>query len=486
VNKRVYRDFLQMLSFEADEVEQLLPDWIDATAKVGLEEQDLTFAMNEWLPKYWMIHLEGVRKCIGAYIRELIEVAKVPEYKAEGVKIVYGILPSAPVCYRAIKHSGKENVFVGYPDFLITAVLSAFFHKASLFAQNDALMSRSCRHCVLNRSRLNARLDGVIAEPDLIWSWGFLCNEAPKTEELIYCLTDRKWNYVVSVLPHDAKSGAREDEDESRVDYLAKQLQIGHEQVYRHTGIAVDKKDMVAAIVETAKYTKKLETFTQMVALSDPQPVGGNELTLFSAPTGMAFNTGFTYLEAALDVMLRETRDLIAKGEGVLPKGAPKLGCHFIPFCVPWVSKAFTDNGINLSFSTFFAAPSAQKSPNTLDPYIIVAQQWLRNSQGVNMAYEAELVSGILKKYHPDGMLYGFFTFDRWLGTHQKMMVKMVEEKTGIQHFYIEGEFWDDENYTPADRMGRIENIAYLLKMNKMLATKSKNSGLGTVGHGKK
>ena len=46
----------------------------------------------------------------------------------------------------------------------------------------------------------------------------------------------------------------------------------------------------------------------------------------------------------------------------------------------------------------------------------------------------------------------------------------MVEKQTGIQHFYIEGDFWDDENYRIEDRIRQIENISYFLHMEKMIS----------------
>jgi len=469
LNKKIYKDFLKLISFSDDEIEALLPDWFFVSKSIGLEEKDIKFAVNEWIPKYWDLSLQGVRLCMGAYIRELIDIIKIPEYQSKGVKTVYGMLPSPPICYRAIKLSGKENVYVGFPNLLISLILGAFFNKAAAFSRNDTYMSSSCRHCVFNRSRVNTRLDNIIPKPDAVWSCDFLCDEAPKTEELIRCITGQKWNYIISTMPHDGNSDEIEDENEARVHYMAQQIKYGHEQIERFTGIHIEKKDMVNAFTESTKYMRKLDKLTAMVAMSDPQPIGGNELTLFSISVSMSFNTGLVHLNKAIDTIIDEVEDRINKGMGILPKGSPKLGCHFIPFCEPWVDRAFLENGVCLSFSTFFASVKKNNKITTLDPYKIVSKLWLQNSQVVNMGYEAELVSKILLKYHPDGMLYGFFSFDRWLGTHQKMMLKIVEEKTNIQHFYIESEFWDDERYKLDDRIGRIENIAYLLKTKKIL-----------------
>ena len=52
--------------------------------------------------------------------------------------------------------------------------------------------------------RLGAYVTGTIAAPDLIWSWGFNCDEGPKTDEMIQGITGKKWKYHVSRVPHDS------------------------------------------------------------------------------------------------------------------------------------------------------------------------------------------------------------------------------------------------------------------------------------------
>ena len=66
-----------------------------------------------------------------------------------------------------------------------------------------------------------------------------------------------------------------------------------------------------------------------------------------------------------------------------------------------------------------------------------------------------------------DGIYMGFFDFDRWLGAHQKMLAEVIEEKTGIPHFYIEADYWDDRDYGEESLRTRIESICQILHMRK-------------------
>lgn len=64
-------------------------------------------------------------------------------------------------------------------------------------------------------------------------------------------------------------------------------------------------------------------------------------------------------------------------------------------------------------------------------------------------------------------MLFGLFDFDRWLGSDNRLLAKLVEEKTKLPTFYIEGDFWEDRDYSPEALSTRIESICEIIKMRK-------------------
>ena len=66
-----------------------------------------------------------------------------------------------------------------------------------------------------------------------------------------------------------------------------------------------------------------------------------------------------------------------------------------------------------------------------------------------------------------DGMVFGFYDFDRYLGGHQRLLARMVEERTGLPIFYLEGNSWEDRDYSPEALRTKIESICEILKMKK-------------------
>lgn len=98
---------------------------------------------------------------------------------------------------------------------------------------------------------------------------------------------------------------------------------------------------------------------------------------------------------------------------------------------------------------------------------MIMAETWLRRGSIQNMGSDIDGMVERCETYHPDGVVMGFFDFDRWLGAHQKTASKRVEERTGVPHFYMECDFYDDRDYTEETMSTRIESICQVLKMRK-------------------
>lgn len=469
-NIEVHKKLLEIAGFEGEQIDEFLPDWLFTVDIVGLTDEDVRYAVENYIPKNWDVQYRGVRKMIGAHIRELAEIAKIQKYKAEGKKIIYGILPAVQIAYTGYKYAAGDSAYISFPDLLLVNILNGFFDKADPYLNyaEELGFTYGCRHCPLNKMRVGAFAKGVLAEPDVIWSWGLNCDEGPKTDEMIQCMLSQKWHYVVSRIPHDTYYGERDDEFE-RIKYLSEVLKSDMNKISELTGIYPTAEHMKMALADFGRYQFKLGTLVSLVCNSDPVPLGGNALTQFEDFVGVPFNTGYKYMEEAIDILIKELRHAVKEGKGILPKGAPKVGSYFVPFCIPWIDRLFRENGVATTFSQTLTPTKNQMAPNRYgdDPYMSLAESWLKMPIGQNMGYEAAQMVEKVKAYKPDGMLMGFFDFDRWLGGHHKMCSAIVEKETGVPHYYIESDFWDDRDYSEEALRTRIESICQLLYMKK-------------------
>jgi benzoyl-CoA reductase/2-hydroxyglutaryl-CoA dehydratase subunit BcrC/BadD/HgdB len=467
--KNVYEDFLRLTGFEEAEMPQYLPEWKKASARLGLTEEDVRFATEKQLPTYFAIEMKGIRKLLGCFVKETIDLTKASEYKSKGVKIVYGILPAILHFYYALKLTAPQKVFVSFPDIFLTMVLNGFFHKLSPYLEEaeKAGIPYGCRHCALNKTRYAARRLGVIPSPDINWIWGFICDEAPKTDEFIRLYHDPDWKTYITRLPHDQPLGTVEDEVIERVEYLAAQMKDGFEFAQKEIGIKVPEAKIMEVMAYWQRYGAKLAELGKLMT-ADPQPLGAVSGRLFWEGLFTPLNTGIEGMEEALDITLQEVRQRVAQKKGILPVGAPKLLIYSLHPTVPWVAKIFEENGVGIPLSEFFIQTRKQlKPPSFDDPYMAAAEGWLRTSGMVNPGYQSEQICEKLETHNFDGMVFGLMDFDRWLGSSHRLLARMVEEKTGLPVFYIEGDNWDDRDYSLEALRTRIESICEIMKMRK-------------------
>jgi len=465
--KDIYHEFLKITGFEDNQIPEFLPQWRQACEKLRLTDDDVRYAVEEQLPGYFDTELESVRKLLGLFIIETVDLIKAKEYKAQGQKIVYGILPAQSVYYYALKIAAPDKVYVGFPDLFLTVVMQAFFHKLNPFLEEAERggISYGCRHCALNKTRLAARRMDIIPAPDISWIWGLVCDEGPKADEFIRMHYDPEWNTYVMRIPRDQPFGTVEDEVDERVEYLAAQMKDGFEYVQKTIGIDVPTSKIMEVMQFRQSYFAKLQEFRDLMA-ADPQPYRGVEAYLLSYPLQVPINTGVDLWEDVIDLAIKDCQRRIARKEGVLPAGAPKLMFQIMPYCQPWIGKMFQDNGVLLSAG---GSTAHGRSPRRFadDPFKSSAEIWLRGSMIANTGYQADEVSEVLLTYNYDGMLFGFFDFDRWLGSDDRLLARMVEEKTGLPSFYIEGDFWEDRDYSQEALRTRIESISEILKMRR-------------------
>ena len=53
MSKNAYELFLEKTGFEGNEITEYTPEWRQAAGKLGLTEEDVRLAAEEWIPKYY-------------------------------------------------------------------------------------------------------------------------------------------------------------------------------------------------------------------------------------------------------------------------------------------------------------------------------------------------------------------------------------------------------------------------------------------------
>ena len=485
----VYKEFLVECAGFGDppwdeELDEMLPLWTEAAKKLGLTQKDMKFATKEWIPRNFEVGLEGERKTIGLMVAEATDMMRAKEYKEKGQKLVYGVLPAQSPFYMALKKTNPE-VNVYFPDVTIVALLSPFFHKIAPFLEyaEEQGVRYGCRHCALNKTRYAALRTGLIPIPDVSWIWGFVCDQAPNSDEFIQEYWNIEYPIVFSRIAHHGSAGEVEYKNDELVKYMGEIMRHGYENVCEKVEAEVDEKAIMEALKDRINFVIRYGELLKLMA-EDPAPLRGNLPLTILVPTFCAWNTGYKYANNALTALIKDAKERVKKGEGVVPKGSPKAMAWFIPNNNPFVARMFDESGVALTYCEGLLPSKAEfEMPRFTDPFEAQAEAFLKMSLLVNWRTKADLAIEKLETYDIDCMIWGFLDFDRWLGSDHKLCSRYVEEKTGKPCFYIEGDIYEDRDYSEEALRTRIETICEVVKARMTPVPKSLERGYGNVAN---
>ena len=116
----------------------------------------------------------------------------------------------------------------------------------------------------------------------------------------------------------------REDLMDERLKFMSDQMKLGVKAIEENCGVTITDEDLANANKECGRMAFKAEMLTQLCTNANPPVVGGETLTMLQQCLTVPFNTGFKYLEDAIDTLTKEVRAAIKAGEGVMPKGHPE------------------------------------------------------------------------------------------------------------------------------------------------------------------
>ncbi|HEX76096.1 MAG TPA: hypothetical protein G4O12_05885, partial [Dehalococcoidia bacterium] len=110
-----YDELLKLCGFEDDEIKKEKPRIDKAFQKLGIGPEDMETAKN-WVRQNHDVELLGVRKLLGAWLKELIDLVLARD---EGKKVVYYGFPSIAGPGMAIKVAAPETLYCACPDVVL-------------------------------------------------------------------------------------------------------------------------------------------------------------------------------------------------------------------------------------------------------------------------------------------------------------------------------------------------------------------------------
>jgi len=459
----MYTELFKLCGFEDDEIERERPRIDKAFTILGLNEEDIKRGETR-LHTYFDIDLTGVRKFLGIWMRELVNLVLARE---EHDKIVYSDFPMElrPLMSMMLSTDEKE-VYFATPGQIINMTIGQIFDKLNpyLEAGEESGFPPGSAHCALYQTRLGAMVKGVIPFPDLSVIAGYHCDQPAESEQLLQEVYGIPVLYLDSCA--DANWGDWPKFNDHRVRYCGSQARKMFKAFEEMFNCQITEEATKATNRANAIYRLTFQALIELIGRADPQPISQASLAhaffLNSMPTRDVEGK-----QMALEIISEEVQQRIAEGKGVVEKGAPGVFCTATISVDPGITRMIENAGLAIRVQI----------PYWLSPWVLTKHPYREWADMIGVgpcldiphSCQAHVAINVenCKAFNVDGAI-DFYPYScrEWVPT-VIITKKMIERELGIPVLVLEGDCYDTRNYSAGQLRTRVETFAELLRANK-------------------
>ena len=191
------REMLALWGYEDHEMDTELPRVQKALTKLGITDEDMARGKQR-VATYYDMELKGVRKIIGLFVKELVNITLAKE---EGKQtIIHGCMAPTFEVFGSALASNSDDVCAMVPNPLFMVVFGGVFGKfVPILEAAERLWMKGglVSHCAMVKTRVGLFALNLIPKPDLMITSGSLCETSPKTNDLFHEL------YGIPTFYHD-------------------------------------------------------------------------------------------------------------------------------------------------------------------------------------------------------------------------------------------------------------------------------------------
>lgn len=467
-----YSNLLKLCGYEDDEIEREKPRIEKAFKIAGISPEDCQRA-EVTVKEDFDVELTGVRKLLGIWIKELVDLVLGRE---EGKPVVYYSFPTIAGYGLTLSWAGGEKMVCVAPEVVLQFVMGQIFHKLNpiLEAAEEAGLPPGIAMCSLNQTRIGAIVKGIIPVPDATLSSSFFCDEEPKVDDYLKEVLglkhpfwiDNMMDFVGVPFPDDAP-GADPEYQEGRIRYLGQELNEALAGVQEVTGVEVTPETFKEAGAATGKMWGGIFGINDLLR-SDPMPFSQADFWLARYLITASARRAGTEAPQALSLIVEELKERVAQGKGVVEKGAPRAFIWAMPIPDVSVTKMIERAGIACPsgfLSWFFPIKPFQTKYTTIGDiraeFEMKVGLYFGSAAWIHWGREG------CKFHNVDGFLYLWPFSCRPMASVAAIYKKEIEDKLGIPVLSIESDWWDSRSYTAETLRTRIETFRDLMKARK-------------------
>jgi benzoyl-CoA reductase/2-hydroxyglutaryl-CoA dehydratase subunit BcrC/BadD/HgdB len=422
-------------------------------------------AAEKRIEHLYSIELPCVRKILKVWIKELIALIMAREEKE---KIVYAIMPSPAESYLAAMLA-SDKLYVGYPDYVLQIGLGSLCgHLTPLLEAGERHgMPPGGGHCGLNKTRLGAHALGIIPQGDLSMAWGIVCDEGPKTDELIHevfgtpiVYLDRCQDDPLDLFP---------EVNGLTVEYMVGEIKRAYARFADVAGVEITNELVMKAVEKLLGYMEWLGKVQELMR-SDPLPLSQADMILFIMVTQLCIRDYDTATEA-VKMLHQEVQQRVEDKRGILPEGTPRVlwGNHF-PLPDPGIVKMVEEVGIASPLSEIWYFTTQPPATFYDDPVETIARRFLELGLLTSVTGRIKDIVNLFKDWNLDGILWFNHAPCKVIGTDSLMIKKALKQELQVPIIVVEGDIYDSRFYNRQQMRTRIESFAEMLRTHKKVA----------------
>lgn len=461
-------ELLELLCYEKGEMKREIPRIKKAFERLSITEADIANAINRL--QYYEIDLLGFRGILGIYLREMVNLMLAREEKR---KLIYNTFPSVSAAIPEAAMIADETVYAGFPAVLFEFVYGGIFDKMNpVFEKSERdVLPLGESHCGCNLTKLGMMLDDLLPKPDLQISWGVFCDEAPKVDDYL----NAEYGIPLVTVNRIQDINFDDPEPDSEIQFCAAELRDTLSKVSELIGREITDEMLWQPLIEGRTYMQTSEEIMNLLINSDPVPLGlGTLWHIFLLYITNVSRENKARLQNAIETILRELREKVARGEGYYQKGAPRVAALISSFVDPFFQKLIKDLGLaTVIMEPVWWFPDASITPDLgveqeLDPCRVLAKAMLKSSLIGCFPLRISATQEAMERYNIDGFL-GVFPYScRPYAADVLAMKDAIKKVKDIPVTIMEGDIWDARRYSSEALRTRMESFAEMCKISQM------------------
>jgi benzoyl-CoA reductase/2-hydroxyglutaryl-CoA dehydratase subunit BcrC/BadD/HgdB len=454
-----YDNVLKLCGYETEEIESQRPRLEKAFTKLKFTPEDFKRAEGR-IQEYFAVDLMGIRKMLGLYLQSLIDVALARE---EGKKLVYTMMPPMVIVQNAMSMVSKD-IYVTAPDILLSYTHGAIFGNITPMletAEADLLPLASC-YCGGIKANLGAITEGILPVPDLFVASGFVCDQTPKVDEIL----GERYNVPVCYIDGtlDEEKMNWEKTTDIRIEYFVQESKAALKKFEDVIGCTVTDEMVQEANSRARDLRKRCKKIADLIRDADPALIGFDSVAaLFRAANWVVNPTTYGKVEAVIDLCYKELKERFDKGEGIAPKGAPRVAVYKVcgdPAVVHGIEKA----GLAvIADNTGIMGPKKEELRSNYEDY------WYQGVElfiRMGVGYPSRQIE-FFKDLNLDGVIYNYPVGCRDQCISPVKVRDVLTKELGIPVLLLEFDHVETRLYSLEAIMSRVEPFAEMLKQRK-------------------